>query len=227
MQLEKRTKSPRVVAIGFNKCATRSLTELFRRAGHSVVHHKVRKPWARSQSIGRIMKENLAAGRKVFHGADEYTFYSDLIYSTPMATFEGASKFREILRDYPDTFLILNLRDREQWINSRLTHGHGEFAKRELQARTLENLEELTEQWRSEWDDHITAVREFMVGHSAQYIEFNLDIDRAEKLTAALPSYNLDPQDFFDVGRTRGKELGWAKKALKKFAANNRPRSMR
>lgn len=218
---------PRVVAIGFNKCGTRSFAELFRKAGHRVIHHKVRDRWPVPRRIGKIMQENLAAGRKVFDSVEDYTFYCDLIYATKSSTFDGASAYREILRDYPDTIFILNLRDREQWITSRLRHGHGEFAKREMAARGLSSMDELTDQWRTEWDAHLADVRGFMADHPAQYIEFDLDSDKAEDLVARLPDYRLNAEDFHDIGRTRGRQMGWLKRKAKEFVAHNRPRFLR
>lgn len=222
-----RSGLPRVVAVGFNKCGTRSFAELFRRAGHPVIHHKVRDRWPVPRRIGQVMQANLAAGRKVFDGVEDATFLCDLIYSTPESTWDGASAFREILRDYPDTILLLNLRDREQWIASRLNHGHGEFARREMAARGLQRTEDLTAEWRAEWDAHLAAVRAFMADRPEQYIEFDLDRDRPEDLAARLPAYHLNPADFQDIGRTRGRRMSAAMKALKRFVAHNRPRLTR
>lgn len=218
---------PRVVAIGFNKCGTRSLAELFRAAGHKVVHHKLREGRAVPRRIGKVMRDNLEAGRKVFDSAEDYTFYCDLIFNDGTTTWEGASAFREILRDYPDTILLLNLREREQWIASRLKHGHGEFAKRELAARGLSDLDTLTAQWRAEWDAHITAVRAFMADKPAQFIEFNFDSDAPADLAARLPAYGLRPEALPDIGRTRGRKMSPLKRLAKKLNAHLRPRFFR
>lgn len=101
------TPLPRIVSIGFNKCGTRALAELFRGAGHRVIHHKVRDRWPVPRRIGQVMKDNLAAGRKVFDSVETYTFYCDLIINDGTTTWDGASAFRDILRDYPDTILLL------------------------------------------------------------------------------------------------------------------------
>lgn len=160
----------------------------------------------------------------MFDGAEDYTFYSDLIYSTPTTTYEGATAFREMIRDYPDTILILNFRDREDWIASRLKHGHGEFARREMAARGLENRDDLADQWRFEWDSHLTSVRDFMARKPAQLIEFDIDRDGADLLSEKLPDYNLTPEIFQDIGRTRGIERSKLVALLKKFIAHKRPR---
>lgn len=132
MMANRATRLPKVVQVGFNKCGTRSLARLFSAVGHPVIHHKVRRPLRSSRNAARLMRSNLADGRRVFSGMEEYTFYSDLIYLTETETFEGYKCFRDILRDYPDTILLLNLRDREAWIRSRLRHGHGELARRAM-----------------------------------------------------------------------------------------------
>ena len=111
------------------------------------------------------------------------------------SSFEGATAFREILRNYPDTILLLNLRDRELWITSRLRHGHGEFAKREMAIRGLSTHDELADTWRSEWDTHINAVRGHMKNHPDQCVEFDLNRNTAEELASRLPQYRLNPAD--------------------------------
>lgn len=222
-----RTDLPRVVAIGFNKCGTRSLAQLFRAAGHRVIHHKIRDRWPIPRRIGKVMRDNLEAGRPVFHSAEDYTFYCDLIYNDGRSTWDGARAFREILRDYPDTILLLNLRDREDWIASRLKHGHGEFARREMAARGLSDIESLKDQWRAEWDSHIAEVRAFMADKPDNYIEFDLDRDSARDLAARLPAYRLDPAAFHDIGRSRGRRMGPLMRLARKLNAHLRPRFFR
>ncbi|MBK1636243.1 sulfotransferase [Rhodovulum adriaticum] len=218
---------PRVVQVGFNKCGTRSLARLFEGAGHKALHHKHRPPFRKSQTAARILRDNLAAGRPALAGIEGYTFYSDLIHVTPTEYFEGNTAFRQILRDYPGTILLLNLRDREAWIASRLRHGHGEFARRAMAALNLPDQDALVAKWRADWDTQIAALRSEMADRPDQLIEFDLDRDPVEKLVAALPAYGLNPADWGDTGRSRGRRLppplAWAKRAW----AHLRPRSRR
>jgi hypothetical protein len=202
--LEHRDRLPRVVQIGFHKCGTRSFQRLFEGAGHKVVQHKLRTPLRPSRNAALRMRENLRAGRKIFAGMEHYTFYAGLIYQTEADCFEPIRHFREIMRDYPDTILLLNLRNREDWIRSRLKHGHGEFAKRVMRQRGIENTEELADTWRQDWDTHIAEVRTFMAGRPAQLVEFNLDTDRVEDLVQRFSAYALKEEDWGDIGRTRG-----------------------
>lgn len=221
------SRLPRVVAVGFNKCGTRAFAELFRKAGHPAVHHKVRDRFLIPRRIGMVMRKNLSEGRKVFDSVDGYTFYCDLIISDGKDVWDGATAFREILRDYPDSILILNLRDREAWIRSRMRHGHGEFAKREMAARGLSRVEDLTGQWRAEWDQHVAAVRHFMRDRPEQFLEYNLDTDTPDMLVSRLSAYRLNAADFQDVGRTRGEQMSALRRWVKTLVAHARPRFFR
>lgn len=201
---ERADRLPRVVQIGFHKCGTRSLEQLFRGAGYPVVKYKLRRPLRRSRNAALLMRENLAAGRKAFHGMEDAVFYADLIYQTESDSFEPIRHFREIMRDYPDTILLLNVRDREDWIRSRLGHGHGEFARRVMRQRGVDSPEVLADAWREEWDTHLAEVRAFMADRPEQLVEFDLDHDSAEQLAARLGRYGLNAADWGDIGRTRG-----------------------
>jgi hypothetical protein len=202
--LERQQKLPRVVQIGYHKCGTRTFQRLFERAGHRVVQYKLRRPLRRSRIAAYIFRENLRAGRKVFAGMEDFTLYAGLSYETENDSFEPIRHFREILRDYPDTILLLNMRDREDWIRSRLRHGHGEFAARVMRQRGIEDPEVLAEAWRREWDTHIAEVREFMADRPEQLVEFNLDTGSVQALVERLSAYGLKMEHWGDVGRTRG-----------------------
>lgn len=195
---------PRVVQIGFHKCGSRSLEQLFRGAGHRVVKYKLRQPFRRSRNAALLIRENLRAGRKVFAGFENFTFYADLIYQTESESFEPIRCFREIMRDYPDTILLLNVRKREDWIKSRLNHGHGEFARRVMRQRGVASTDILADAWRREWDTHLAEVREFMADRPEQLVEFDLDAGAVNDLVTRFRDYGLRVDDWGDIGRTRG-----------------------
>ena len=96
------------MAIGFNKCATRSISQLFALSGHPAVHQKLPSRLRRRRKIGGIMRANVEAGVPVFTGIDQFIFYGDLIDSSYIGSFDANCLFREILRDYPNTILLLN-----------------------------------------------------------------------------------------------------------------------
>lgn len=213
---------PRVVQIGFHKCGTRSLEQLFRGAGHRVVKFKLRRPFRRSRNAALLIRENLAAGRKAFAGFEDFIFYADLIYQSDHDAFEPIRHFREIMRDYPDTILLLNVRRREDWIRSRFNHGHGEFLRRVMRQRGTDSAEEIVAAWREEWDNHLANVRAFMADRPGQLVEFDLDNDPVQVLVERLPEYCLRAEDWQDIGRTRGVRRHPLVVRLKRFWAHVR-----
>ena len=168
------------------------------------MQHKLRAPLRRNRNAALLMRENLKAGRKIFSGMEDYVLYAGLIYQTETESFEAIRSFREIMRDYPDTILLLNKRNREDWVRSRLKHGHGEFAKRVMRQRGIESVEELAETWRQEWESHIADVREFMADRPEQLVEFDLDTGSVEALVERFSDYGLMADHWGDIGRTRG-----------------------
>lgn len=218
---------PRVVQIGFNKCGTRSFQRLFEAAGHRVVQHRIRVPLRRSRNAAYVIRENLRAGRKVFAGLEDYVLYAGLIHQTETESFEAIRHFREMLRDYPDTILLLNLRDREDWIRSRLRHGRGELLRRVMRQRGVSTAGEVADLWRREWDEHVADVRSAMAGRPEQLVEFNLDTDRVQDLIERLPGYGLRAEHWGDVGRTRGISEHPLLQRLKRWWAHARWRPAR
>ncbi len=217
---------PRVVQVGFNKCATRSLTRLFAGSGHRAAHHKFKHPLGlrKSRNIAEMMRANIRAGRKVFAGFEDYTFYADLMLQTRHETWEAFKEFRRILADYPDTILLLNTRDRENWIRSRLRHGHGTFAEMAMQANGLSSLEELADFWRADWDRHLADVRSYMADRPEQLVEFDTDREPVSALIARLPQYRLKEEAWGDTGRSRGRRPGRWREALHRLNARRRMR---
>ncbi|MFT7146641.1 MAG: hypothetical protein ACJASZ_001519 [Yoonia sp.] len=63
----------RVIQIGFHRCGTRSLAQLFRKSGYTAAHLWVAGLKGK-MNLARVMKNNLEAGRKPLHRIDRYTF---------------------------------------------------------------------------------------------------------------------------------------------------------
>jgi len=218
------TQLPKVVQVGFNKCATRSLTNLFAGSGHRAAHHKFKRVFGSNRNIARLMQQNIAAGRKIFAGFDDYTFYADLMIQTQSETYEAFKDFRRILADYPDTILLLNTRDREGWIRSRLKHGHGTFLEMVMAANGFASEAECVEFWKADWDRHLADVRAFMADKPEQMVEFDMDCDSVSDLVGRFPQYQLSAEAWGDVGRSRGQKVGGLGAYLRRLNAARRVR---
>lgn len=173
------------------------------------------------------MRGNIRSGLPVFSGMEDFTLYSDLVYVTESEIFEGNSVFETIVRDYPGTILLLNLRKRERWLQSRLRHGHGEFAIRYMKASGCKTLEELTELWAKNWDEQLERVRRYAGSSGVRLIEFDIETDTPERLVEALPEFKLKAECWYDTGRSRGRNENSVATWLRRTWAHLRPRSFR
>lgn len=213
---------PKVVQVGFNKCATRSLAELFERSGHRAAHHKFKSILGKNRNIAEMIRGNIAAGHRMFHGFEDYVLYGDLMSQTQTETYEVFKDFRRVLADYPGTILLLTYRDRENWIRSRLKHGHGTFQKQVMAVNGFSTQQDCIDFWRHDWDTHLADLRSFMQEKPGQLVQYNTDTQPIEDLVAALPAYELDAKQWGDVGRSRGRRLGAVSKYLRRKNAERK-----
>lgn len=118
ISLTKKSKinHPPVICIGFNKSGTTSIHKLFEDNRVPSVH------WDNGRLAKRCLL-NALNGKKLLHGYDNtYNVFSDFMFRTDNFLFEGNSLFRQMNRDYPDSYFVYNKRDIDDWINSRINH---------------------------------------------------------------------------------------------------------
>jgi len=168
----------RIIQIGFNRCGTRTLHGFFLRNGISSVH------WER----GRIAKQFYA--RKAA-GEDPFTDYNgsllrlrrhtvaltDMQFLDGKVLLEPFKDYEYIHRFYPDAYYILNTRDRESWVRSRILHGAGNFLRRYQSYLGGAGVDEVCDVWRRDWDDHHTKARAFFRDSGARFLDFNIETD--------------------------------------------------
>ncbi|MEM6820968.1 MAG: sulfotransferase [Verrucomicrobiota bacterium] len=194
----------KIIQIGFNKCGTRSLYHFFMRNGIPSVHfmNGIDGKQIERGTVARSMMENLTTAKAPFHGHEEYAFYSDLTTPAFMGLFEGHFFFREIYESYPESFFILNTRNVEDWIQSRLNHG-GNQIKRFREHYGLIDDQDVVKLWRNQWESHHDRVTGFFSDKTGKLIVFDIDRHGGEYLAKALePTYSLDPKLWGHYGKT-------------------------
>ena len=108
----------KIFQIGFNKCGTKTLHHYFSRNGVRSVH------WDYGR-LAQRMFANLASGSKLLAGYEQFDVFTDMEYLNESGTYLEAYKlYRHLADQYPHSVFILNTRNREAWIRSRLGHGH-------------------------------------------------------------------------------------------------------
>lgn len=158
---------PFVFLIGFNRTATKSFHHFFERNGFRSLH------WDNNGLVEKML-ENVGENRRVLSGYEEFRAFSDLTLISDHSFFEGNSMFRELFQSYPSAYFILNNRNTQDWLDSRVRHNSGLFAERHLKLRGLRSVEELRRVWELEKINHENQVRAFFGGHR-RFAEIDID----------------------------------------------------
>jgi hypothetical protein len=145
----------KVFQIGFNKCGTSSIYFRLDALGFSATHIKTRD----GRYIASVMQDNLDGGRHILTGLETYDAFTDLEDVREDRFVEGYKFYPHMLEQVPDARFILNVRDRERWIRSRLDHNEGAYAAALLKLSRLPSLDALAESWREDWDRHVQQVK--------------------------------------------------------------------
>jgi hypothetical protein len=187
----------KVFQIGFNKCGTKTLHHYFRRNGWRSVH------WDKGRLAQRVFA-NLASGNKLLEGYEEFDVFTDMEFLDDFGTyFEAYKLFPRLAAEYPHAKFILNTRDREAWILSRLAHGKEfSYARRAMVHHNVTSLKDLTNLWRTEWEQHHRRVIEFFGDQPSRLIICQIETDLPHILDKALPEYKLDSRYY----RVKGKQ---------------------
>jgi hypothetical protein len=170
----KEENSPRIFQIGFNRCATTTLTNFLRMNGISAGH------W-RNGKIARSFYRDFAKNRKPFQNSPVFTAYTDMIHVDKNICLEAYKEFEYIFNYYPDSYYILNTRDRESWIKSRKQHK--DFLNLYMSVLNTDSEAEVLDHWRSDWDSHHEKVLSFFENRTdARFIIYDIDKNSAGDL---------------------------------------------
>ena len=179
----------KIVLIGFNRCGTRSFHTMFRQNNIRSAHHL-------SGKLGATVLQNIKGGLPAFHQLDAYAAYSDFSYFSGDCFFDVNMKFRHIADENPDYYYILNTRNKEDWLNSRIKTVEG---GRKLQKSNL-TRDEYLEIASRRWDVHHRRVRKYFAqAPELRFLEFNIEQAPMELLRDFLSGNYLIEHELFPI----------------------------
>lgn len=205
----KGTDSPRIFQIGFNRCGTTTIIRFLQANGIKSLH------WGRG-TIGAGIHAAHLEKRPLLTYVDGYQAYGDMefvdvesnsrkfllkrpfrrLYANlpgdnlrPIYSFE---RFRELDAQYPRSRFILNTRNIDDWISSRIRFLKRGYFYCKHGDRFHQNQEGLNECWKQHWTEHLSEVREYFSGRPNSLLEFDLDSDGPERIAEFLSDLELD-----------------------------------
>jgi len=187
------SNKPKIFFIGFNKTGTTSFHHFFSRQGHKSFHHNAIIENKRVY-LGKIIQENIANGKKVLDNIDTYMVYSDFCFCTESVYYEATTNFKLLKKQYPNSYFILQTRNEDEWIQSRLKHKSGNQSFNDRVTKLLQmNTEELVMHWRHFRRNLHTEIINYF-GNSEKFMVFDMNKNSINTLINFLsPDYILDP----------------------------------
>lgn len=194
---------PKVFFIGFNKTATTSFDYLFKHSGYRTYHSLDSKGF----SLAATMHSNYKNGKRMLVGIDDADCYSDLTFSSYQRYIEANEYFKELDNEYPNSYFILQTRNMDDWIESRLNHSDKDsFLERCITVLHC-NKQDVIRRWKDLKIAHFSNVRRYFQDHT-RFLEFNIDIDDISKLIDHVsPHYVLNAGRWKRLNVTREQQI--------------------
>lgn len=191
-----RRYKPKIFLIGFNKCGTTSFHKFFHAQGLKSWHFMLKNKYL---AVEASQSNDIESCRRTFsHGQ----VFSDFTYLTEEEFHEPLDSYRLWREAFPDAYFILNSRDVDSWLNSRMKHRGGTFLSRYM-IFSEQSKEEIVTEWRNKFQSHTENVLSFFE-NDERFCHFMVGQDDIEKIVSFLsPDYSLSAEIFNHVNSTR------------------------
>lgn len=198
----------KVFQIGFNKCATRTISVFFRENGYKAAH------WENNELADDIALSK-AEGRKPLEKWADVAVFSDMerVAGKRSTLIEAYKEFEFLDKSYPGSYFILNTRNVNDWLMSRIRHGAGNYLVQYANHYGTKDPMEVLQKWRDDWFEHHRAVQEYFEGRPETLLIYDVDADGPEKIVDFVKAdYELDLDKWRHMGATTRKGPGAQRK---------------
>lgn len=193
----------KIFVIGFNKTGTRTIHHFFDKNNIKSIH------WDQGK-IARTIKYNFDLNQNnnncnvtLLGEYDKYTVLCDM-EDIEQDIYANELYFKHLAHDYPNSKFILNIRNIENWIQSRLKHQNkilGNYADYLCKKYNISILQ-LQDKWRQDFVTHINNVTLFFSTMPNRLIIFDIEKDNVDKLISFFHEYKLNRSHFLHYGKT-------------------------
>lgn len=197
----------KVFFLGFNKTATVSFHYLFALSGYKSAHNIYRIK-GKPETLALRMFRNKSFDLPILNGISDYEVFSDLIFVKPKEKLyiEANKWYRELHKEYPDSYFILQTRNVNDWLNSRENHDDGNFLKRCMKLKSIMNHSEMLEHWKNERLSREEEIKQYFKGNK-DFLLFDIDKDPIDKLIEHVrPEFNLKKMYWYKLNVTTDKQ---------------------
>lgn len=172
--------------IGFNKCGTTFIAQLFDMNNIPAVH------WLEGDLAEDIAYSKLVGRPPLQKWADDTVAFTDMesVRYLNMPVVEAFKEYAYLDQSFPGSVFLLNTRRVEDWIISRYMHRGGSYARAYAQVLGV-SVRDLADIWKEEWDAHLAGCRAYFAARP-EFIEIDIDEATPEDYRTALsPWFDL------------------------------------
>jgi hypothetical protein len=192
---------PCVFIIGFNKCGTHTLNHFFEANSFPSIRYNKGK-------IAIQMTLNCISGKKVLDGYDDkFRVFSDLFYLNNKVCIEGNRFFRNMDKDYPNSYFIYNTRDMKKWIESR-SNAVPSLLDRYKNVYGTPDVEEIKKVWMSERLQFESELDKYFKDHG-KFMVLDIESEMAASNIRDFLSIDMDLSAWKWLGRTQDRVAAW------------------
>lgn len=161
--------APKFFQIGFNKCGTTFIAQLFEMNNIPAVH------WLEGELAEDIAYSKLTGRKPLQKWADSVTAFTDMesVRFMNMPIIEAFKEYEYLDSHFPGSVFLLNTRNVEDWIISRYMHRGGGYARACAQILGV-SVGDLADIWKEDWKRHLRACRAYF-GSRPEFIQINID----------------------------------------------------
>jgi hypothetical protein len=187
----------RIFQIGFNKCGTRTLFNFFQKNNVPSVHYDG------GQIAGSLYRHYQNKDPLIDIRYRKKVFFADMedIYRSQYPLY-GQHLYKQLDQEYNNSFFILNTRNKEKWLRSRILHENGSYLQYISDKMGL-SKRQVVRNWNNEWEDHHLSVIDYFRDKPGKLLIFNIETDKIGKLIKFFGGvFNLNPSYYIHVGKS-------------------------
>ena len=175
----------KIFLIGFNKCGTRSLHYFFKDNNLKSIH------WDNNNLVD-VFENNIKNGNKLLENGktinkkvnsdcnySEATVFSDI--TKHIINKDPKDYYKQLDNDYPNSKFILNTRDVDDWVQSRIKHGNGQILKEHMAFFDCDE-DQIKIIWKKMYEKHIIDVKNYFKNRSLDLCIFDIENDTIDKI---------------------------------------------
>ena len=193
--------SVKVFQIGFSKCGTRSLHELFSGSGYKSVHWTIPN---KSEKLASKIHLNYSNNKYILDGLEEFTFFTDMKRITRSEVIYSYTYYKEIYNQVKNAKFIFNTRPVHDWIMSVINWT--DMFERYSDAYNT-GIMGVIKRLNEHYTSHTKQVNKFFKDKPDRIITFDISKDRISKVIEFLSDFKLNKNIWGESHKTSNRTV--------------------